>query len=119
VNIDEKLNEAFEKRDLEALEYPDDLKVEIQKIAKVQGVSVKKAAQDPYIAFKKAEYDKVQRVDEASISRTHKSGGKVTYSEDRPPEVDMATEEGRKKWDEYTVWLKTQPGYRPEDAAGM
>ena len=116
-NLDEEFNKRFEQRDLESLDYPDDLKTEVQKLAKVQGISVKKAALDPYIQFKKQEYDKAQKADEAAISRTHKStGGKVAFSTSEPPEVDMASDDGRKKWDEYLGWLKTQPGYRDSDS---
>jgi hypothetical protein len=93
--------QELEKRDLDSLEYSDDLKKEIQRIAQVQNISVKQAARDPYIVYKIGEYEKQAKIDEATISRTNRSSGKTNYSFDKPPEIDQSTEEGRKEWDEY------------------
>lgn len=98
----------MEKRDLESLEFSDDIKTEIQRIAQVQGISVKQAARDPYIVFKKEAYDKEQTLAEATISRTNRSSGKTNYSFDKPPEVNMATKEGRDEWDAYKASLIKQ-----------
>lgn len=107
-DFDKKLSKAFEERDLDSMEYPDELKAEIQKLAKLQEVSVKKAAQDKYIISKIDEWKKEQETDEASIGRKDKSSGKAVYSKDSPPEVNMNTKEGREEWDKYTDWLRTQ-----------
>ena len=113
------VRKELEKRDLESLEYPDDIKAEIQRVASIQNVSVKQAARDPYISAKVEAYEKQKKADEASISRTHKAGaGKKTYDKDNPPEVDMATEEGRKQWDEYLEAIKPQYPYNPITGAG-
>lgn len=98
--------EQLEKRDLDSLEYSDDLKKEIQRISKMTGKSIKETARDPYIANKIQDWEKEQRSEAASISRTNRSNGKKTYSFDNPPEVDMATPEGRKKWDDYLDEMK-------------
>lgn len=100
-DLDKKLDERFEKRELESLDYSDELKAEIQKLAKLQNVSIKQALRDPYISYKVEEYKKEQKTDEASISRNNKKGGKKTYSLDNPPDVDFGTEEGRKEWEDY------------------
>ena len=102
--IKRTVNETLELRDLESLEYPKELKAEIQKISTTLGISTKQALKDPYIVFKISEYEKENKMDEASISRTNKSGTKGS-SFDNPPDVDMSTEEGRKKWEE---WKKDQ-----------
>lgn len=107
-DLDKKLDERFEKRDLESLGYPEDLTAEIQRVVKTQGVSVKKAAQDPYIVFKIEAYEKEQKINEATISRTNKTGGKTMLSLDNPPEVDMQTEEGRKEYDDWKKEMKKQ-----------
>ena len=96
----------LEKRDLEALEYSDDLKKEIQRVANITGVSVRQAARDPYIVAKIADYEKAQKADEATITRTNRSGGKKEFSLDSPPDVDMSTAEGRKTWDDYKAAMK-------------
>lgn len=106
--LDEKLDERFEKRDLESLEYPDELKTEIQKVAKTQGISVKQAVKEPYIVFKIDEYNKNKETDEASASRTNKTGTKVKFSLTEPPDVDVKTPEGLKKYNEWLEWAKTQ-----------
>lgn len=108
--FDEKFNERMEKLELEALDYSDEIKSEIKKVSKTQGISVKQAVRDPYIAFKISEAEKEQKTNEASISRTHKTYGKKSFSIDNPPEVDMSTEEGRKEWDAYKTEMKKQ-GY--------
>ena len=106
-DLDKKVNEKvlgiLEQRDLESMDYSDEIKAEIKRVAQITGVSVKKAAQDPYIRAKFIEpYEKERQVDEASVSRTNKSGSsKGNYSLENPPDVDMKTEEGRKKWDSY------------------
>lgn len=100
------VEQKFEQRDLNDLGLPDSLKAEVQKVAKAQGVSVRQAASDPYIVFKKQEYEKEQKTNEAAISRTNKSAATVGFSIDSPPDVDMSTEEGQKKWDEYVKFLQ-------------
>lgn len=107
VDIEAKVREQFEQRDLEELNYPDELKAEIKQLAKIQGVSVRKAAQDPYILFKKEKYDEEQRAEEATVSPKTK-GRQVKFDSQTLPEVDMATPEGRKTWEEYQEFLSKQ-----------
>ena len=107
--LDKKLDERLEKRELDSLEYPDEIKKEIQRVAQIQGVSVKKAMSDPYIQSKTESYDKERQATEAAVSRTHKAGGKIDIS-DAPPDVDMNTEEGRKKYDQ---WIDAQRKAHP------
>ncbi len=107
VDIETKVREQFEQRDLEELDYPDELKAEIKLLAKIQGVSVRKAAQDPYILFKKEKYDEEQRAEEATVSPKTK-GRQVKFDSQTLPEVDMSTPEGRKTWEEYQEFLSKQ-----------
>lgn len=101
-DFDKRIGEAFEKRDLEATDYSDGIKAEISKLAKMQGVSIKQASKDPYIQFQIEAYNKEQKTQDATISRTNKSGGRTTASFDEIPDVDMNTEEGRKEYDAWT-----------------
>lgn len=108
-DIGKIVSQELEKRDLDSLEYSDDLKKEIQRVATVQGVSIKQAARDPYILHKIDEWKKEQTAEEAAITRTNRSSGnKKTFSVDTPPDSDMSTPEGRKEWQEYTEWMKKQ-----------
>lgn len=99
--IDKTVDQKLEQRDLDALPYSDELKKEIQKIATNLGKTVKEVLKDPYIVFKTNEEAKNLDLDEATITRTNKTGGKKTSTSDDPPEVDMTTAEGRKKWDDW------------------
>lgn len=105
----EEARAELESRDLEELNYPDDLKAEVQRLAEIQNVSIRKAAQDPYILAKKEVYDKKQKEEEAAVSRKTNSGAaRTSFSVEHPPQIDMSTEEGRKQWADYKNWLKTQ-----------
>lgn len=99
--LDAKLNERLEQRDLDALEFSDELKAEIKKVAAITGVSIKKAMSDPYISAKIDQVKKDQAAEEASVHRTGGKGGKTKFDINNPPEVNMATEEGRKT---YQTW---------------
>jgi len=109
VDVDALLNEKLEQRDLESMDLPDDIKAEVQRLAKLQGISVRKAASDPYIKYKIDEYEREQKTTEAAVSRTRK-GTKVKFDPQTPPEVDMSTEEGRKTWDEWLQFSKENAG---------
>lgn len=89
---------TLEQRDLEEMEYPDEIKAEIKRVAQVQGVSVRKAEKDPYIQHRIAEAVADNRVNEAAVTRTPKSTKAAT---DAKPDFDMSTEEGRKAFDEW------------------
>lgn len=106
--LDKKLNESLDKRDLDSLDYPDELKTEIKRISKATGVSIKEALQDSYIVHKVEEHENKSKEDNASISRTNKSVGKKSWSFENPPEVNVRTEEGRKVWEEYKEEMKKQ-----------
>lgn len=101
-----KVREEFEQRDLDELDYPDELKKEIQAVAKLKNISVRQAVKDPYIDYKIKAFETEKKSDDATIVRKDKGGGKITFDRNKPPKVDMSTEEGRKTWDEYTKFLR-------------
>lgn len=104
--VDDRVTESLEKRDLDNLEYSDELKDEIKRVSQTRNISVKEALRDPYIVFKAEEEQKEDKADEASISnKSNKRGGKKVFSLDSPPDVDMNTEEGRKEYDEWKVQM--------------
>lgn len=91
----------LEKRDLDALDYPEDLKAEIRKVASTKGISIKKALTDSYVAYKIGEHQKTVDADQGATGRTTKTGASGKFDINKPPEADMSTEAGRKKWDEW------------------
>lgn len=104
--VEKAVTAVLEKRDYDALDYPDDIKAEIQKIAAAQGISIKKAAQDPYIKFKLDQAEKTRKAEEAAAGRNNRRTGKTEYDGKNIPNFDMSTPEGRKAYDAF---LKEHP----------
>ncbi len=104
-DVEYKIREQFEQRDLEELDFPEELKPEIKKLAQLKNISVKKASQDPYFLYQKQELESATKVDDASISRTGK-GASVSLDPNKPPKFDMSTEEGRQQAAEWRKALE-------------
>jgi len=104
--VNSGVNKALEKRDLDEMDYPDEIKTAIKKVASTDGISIKKAAQDDFIVSKIDAWNVEQGNEEAAITRNNKGGkpSKTTNSDSdtTPPDVDMDTKEGR---EEYDKWL--------------
>lgn len=109
-DIDKKLDERLAQRDLDELDVSEALRKDIGEWARFKKIPVKQAARDPLFAPQIAEYEKAQKAEAASISRTNRSSGKTGYTFETPPDVDMATEDGRKEWDAYLADMKKK-GY--------
>jgi hypothetical protein len=91
----------LEQRDLDEMEHSDDIKKEIQKVAQLQGISIRKAAQDPYIKHMVERAEAARRADEAADNgaRKGKTGIKVDPSKPlNPADYDLSTDEGRAQW---------------------
>lgn len=98
------VTEKLEQRDLEEMGLPEDIESEVKKLSQIKGISVRKAAKDPYIVhlIEKAVAEK--RIIEAGNSRTPRSTT-AAQDGDTPPKFDMSTEQGRKDFNE---WSKSQ-----------
>lgn len=97
-DIDKRVNDRLEARDLEELSLPDELKDEVKKLAKTLGISVKAAAQDPYIKFKKDELEKEKKLLESTPTRKNKGKYTSTYDASKPfnpDDYDLDSKEGR------------------------
>ena len=105
-DVSKVVRQTLEEEFLADLEYSPELKKEIKRVAEITGVTVKTALRDPYVVSKIKEYEKEQEVEEASISKTNRSGSKKSYTFDNVPDLDMATPEGRAEWDKYTEQMK-------------
>lgn len=93
---------TLEQRDLDELEYSDEIKDNIKQIAQLKGVSVRAASKDPYIAHLIAQEEATRRMNEAA-DNGGKKGIKSSYDPSRPlnpADFDLSTEEGRKAWEE-------------------
>jgi hypothetical protein len=100
--------EELEQRDIDSLAISDELKVEVKRYAKLNNVSIKVAESSPYISFLKEKEVAKAKTEEASIGNKRVSQAKKDFSEKSPADFDRSTPEGRKEWDEYKAWLKTQ-----------
>lgn len=109
--VNQKFNERMEERDLESLDIPDELKEEVKKVAKYDGISVREAAKTSYIQHKKQEFEKAERIRNATPLR--KSGGKYIVDPSKPlntADFDFSTEEGRKAFDQAKEARKRAQG---------
>lgn len=103
-DVDKLVNERLEARDLEELGLPDELKEEVKKLAKINGISVRQAARDPYISFKKEQIEKEKKIADAIPKRANR-GSYTPQSYDPskpldPSQFDLKTAEGRKAWND-------------------
>lgn len=106
-NVDElvntKVREMLDEERLESLNLSDELKAEVKRVAKIEGISVKEAVKLPYIQFKKEEAERKERIEQATPKRS--GGGGYVSSVDPskpldPANFDLKTQEGQKAWNE-------------------
>lgn len=102
--VSQTVREVLEARDIESLGLSDELKAEVKDLAKVKGISVREAAQLPYIQSRKAEIEKAERIKQATPKRSNNGTYTVTYDASKPlnPE-DFKTPDGNldvKAWKE-------------------
>jgi len=107
---DEDILRVLEKRELDELDLNDDIKTEVEKIAKLKGVSIKKALNDPYIVFQKEQFEAKQRAEEASLGSKGRPAMKKDYSAQSPADFDLSTEEGRKEYAKYEEHIRKELG---------
>ena len=101
--VDQKLDERLEAKELEALDFSDELKAEVKDLAKLKGISVREAAQLPYILNRKEEAEKEERIKNATPKRSNKGSYAQAVDPSKPlnPEdFDFNSEEGIKAWKE-------------------
>lgn len=104
---DEKFEQRMNKRDLDEMEYPDEIKDVIKNVAKIEKISVKKAVSSPYVDAKIKAWEKAEGIDNSALSKKDNKKDSVKSDDDdfdgTPPECDLNTKEGRKIYDD---WMK-------------
>ena len=101
--VDQKLAERFEQRELDSLDLQDELKEEVKDLAKLKGISVREAAQLPYILSKKEEAEREERIKKATPKRSKKGSHAPSYDPAKPlnpDDFDFDTDEGVEAWQE-------------------
>jgi hypothetical protein len=107
---EEKMIEVLEKRELESLDFSDEVKKEIQEYAKLKGISIKKAQTSDYIKFRLEQDEKKDRIDNASIGGGRKPTTKKDYSEMKATDFDMRTPEGKADFAKYQDEMRKKLG---------
>lgn len=107
-DIDARVEEKLQQRDLDAIQASDDLKKEIKRVAQIRNISIAEAARDPYIVAKLDVEQKDADAKDATISRKNRSSGSKKFDINNPPDCDMSTLEGRKEWEAWTAEAKKQ-----------
>jgi hypothetical protein len=104
----ETVRAELEQDALDEMDYPENIKAEIKRVAQISGKSVKAVARDPYIVSTFIEpYEKTKKAEEAAISRKNRSSGSKEFKFDSPPEIDTSSDEAFKKSNaEYEEWRK-------------
>jgi len=103
-----KVEERLNQKELDSLGLSDELKQEVQNYAKLRNVSITEAVKSPFIQFQIKEAEEKAKAEEASISSTHKTMAKRDFSNMSPKDFDLSTPEGRKEFEEYDKWLRSQ-----------
>lgn len=101
--IDQLFNARMEARDLSELDLPDELKDEVKDLAKLKGISVRQAAQLPYIQSRRQEVEKQKLIENATPKRKGRGGYVTSYDPSKPlnaADYDLSTEDGRKAWND-------------------
>ncbi len=102
-DVNKIIDERLEKERLDDMPYSDDLKATIKKVAAINGVSVKIAKNDPYVATLIEKWQKDADAKDAALGRKNHNGkGGANSSDDlTPPDFDLNTPEGRKDYDKW------------------
>lgn len=93
------VREELENQYLEDTEYPDDIKEEIRKIAKLNNVSIRQAEKDSYVQYKIDQAVQEQRFKSSTVRNTRASVPAEDSTQHLDPKkFNLDTEEGRKAW---------------------
>ena len=97
--IEKMLEEKFFTRDLEELEYSDDVKDAVKKICKVNNVSVKQAQKDPYIQYLIQQETDEKTLDKSAISQKKNGIPAKDFKPLDPSNYDFTKPEERERWE--------------------
>lgn len=107
---EEAARRTYEEQYLNEQGYPDEIKTEIETVAKVQGISLREAAQHGYIKAQMEEYQRQQRVATASPDASGGGNAGYVFDPENPPDVDVSTPEGQKAIEEWERQLEQKRG---------
>lgn len=100
---EEAAEKKFAERDLNEMSHSDSIKEQIKKVSTLSNVSIRKAAEDPYIVSLIETEAKQAKIDEAADNGSAKGKSGVVIDTSKTldaKDFDMSTEEGRTSWQE-------------------
>lgn len=115
--FEKKFQEKMEERELEGLNLPDDLRTKVKTLSKLEGISIREAAQHSYIKQLIEDAEKAKRLVDATPKRSNKGNTVLKYDPSKPlnpSDFDFDSEEGVKAWNKAkearNEWKKNQRG---------
>jgi hypothetical protein len=107
-DVDKRVREILEERDLDAMEISDESKIKIRAYAKANGISIREVVRSDYYEFLTQKETSAKKSEDASIGGKRVAPSSNEFSLDTPPKVDMFTKEGLEIYDKWKEWRKTQ-----------
>mgnify|MGYP001588518884 CR=1 FL=1 len=109
-DIAKAIDAKFEQRELDDLEFSDELKKEVQLYAKLNNVSIKKALVSDYIQFKTEKEQAATDIEAASLEGGRRTNTRKDYAKIDPGSFDLRTKEGKADKVAWEEGLKKQLG---------
>lgn len=91
---EEAAKRTFDQQYIDSLGLPEDITKAIEKVAAVQGMSLKQASQDGYVQALIKEHERSERVKAATPSSGEGASVNYVFDPNNPPNVDVSTPEG-------------------------
>ncbi len=105
--VEAKLNEKLREKEINDLDFDEEIKKQIETYAKVNNVGIKEATNSNYIKFLIKENKEKEVIDDATISNKHNKNKSVkNYDSMSFNDFDLTTKEGRKDYSEFMEYKK-------------
>jgi len=103
-DIDRKIEEKINERDLASMDLSDELKSEVKTYAKAKGISYRDAEKSEYIGFlKQKEAEKIKAEEASATSKGIGIKTKRDFANLSDEQINNLSDE---EWKEYKIWLK-------------
>ncbi len=107
---EDEINRVLDRRELESLDFSDEIQQEIADYAKLKGVSIRKAASSAYITFRKEDTEQKQRVEAAALGNKSKAPVKRDFGNIDHAKLDPRTKEGKEDFARVHDHLRNELG---------
>lgn len=111
--VDQRVHQILEQRELKSLELPEEVERETVDLATLKGISVREAAEHPYIKQMLEEHKRKQRVLNATPTRKGRANYQPSFDPSKPlnpQDYDFSSDEGVQAWNDAKAarnkWLE-------------